>query len=271
MSGGSNSGAWEIGVLWGLAHYGNEEDFYWDVVSGVSAGAINAFATAAYAPEDVKEMTEWASDLWLNLHTHDVWVARDPLIPSLWDNISLLDSSPLFDYMKNIGEGFPEGFKRRVVVAADNVNTGAYTEFNSLNVPYEEFYNVAGASGSIPVVFPPHEYRGSYYMDGGTVQNANLGSAVNHCLDFVDDYSDIIVDIVLCTDPREKPETVSENAWHNWKRSRHQGSYWKDYNHIAEQKRAFPDVNYRYYFAEHGTGCVGFSQLNFDGDVTWCY
>ena len=27
MSGGSNYGAWEVGILWGLTHYGNPEDY----------------------------------------------------------------------------------------------------------------------------------------------------------------------------------------------------------------------------------------------------
>lgn len=27
MSGGGSNGAWEVGVLWGLVHYGNPEDF----------------------------------------------------------------------------------------------------------------------------------------------------------------------------------------------------------------------------------------------------
>jgi len=57
MSGGANNGAWEIGVLWGLAHYGNPEDYYWDVISGISAGAINASGTAGWKPEEVLEMT----------------------------------------------------------------------------------------------------------------------------------------------------------------------------------------------------------------------
>lgn len=80
MSGGSNMGAWEVGVMWGLAHYGNPEDYYWDVVSGVSAGAINAAGTAAWKPEEVVEMTEYLSDSWYNLTTEDIWVWRpDPL------------------------------------------------------------------------------------------------------------------------------------------------------------------------------------------------
>ena len=62
MSGGSNRGAWEAGVIWGLAHYGNPSDFYWDVVSGVSAGSINTAGTAGYKPEEVIEMTEFLSD-----------------------------------------------------------------------------------------------------------------------------------------------------------------------------------------------------------------
>jgi predicted acylesterase/phospholipase RssA len=62
LSGGSNNGAWEVGVIWGLTHYGNPEDYYWDVVTGISAGAINTAGTAGWAPEDVVEMTEYLSD-----------------------------------------------------------------------------------------------------------------------------------------------------------------------------------------------------------------
>ena len=49
LSGGSNNGAWEVGVLWGLVNYGNSTDFTWDVVSGISAGAINTAGIATWA------------------------------------------------------------------------------------------------------------------------------------------------------------------------------------------------------------------------------
>ena len=35
-------------------------------------------------------------------------------------------------------------------------------------------------------------------MDGGTVWNTNLVSAVDRCLEQVDDESQIIIDIALC-------------------------------------------------------------------------
>ena len=41
LSGGGSNGAWEMGVLWGLTHYGTPSDFTWDVVTGISAGSIN--------------------------------------------------------------------------------------------------------------------------------------------------------------------------------------------------------------------------------------
>ena len=65
LSGGSNNGAWEVGLMWGLTHYGNAEDYYWDVVSGISAGAINTAGTAGWHPEEVVEMNQYLSDAWL--------------------------------------------------------------------------------------------------------------------------------------------------------------------------------------------------------------
>ena len=49
MSGGGVNGAWEAGVIYGLIHYGNPKDFQWDVVSGVSAGCINAAGVSVWA------------------------------------------------------------------------------------------------------------------------------------------------------------------------------------------------------------------------------
>jgi predicted acylesterase/phospholipase RssA len=53
MSGGANNGAWEGGVMWGLAHYGNPRDFHWDVVTGISAGSINTAYLVGWSPGHV--------------------------------------------------------------------------------------------------------------------------------------------------------------------------------------------------------------------------
>jgi len=61
LSGGGANGTWEIGVLWGLLHYGNPEDFAYDWISGISAGAINVAALSGWSKGNEKNATEWAS------------------------------------------------------------------------------------------------------------------------------------------------------------------------------------------------------------------
>ena len=73
MSGGANYGSWETGVVWGLTHYGDPADFAWNVITGVSAGAINTAATAVFATGDEVAMTELLSDSWANLSSPDIW------------------------------------------------------------------------------------------------------------------------------------------------------------------------------------------------------
>ena len=50
--------------MWGLVNYGNSTDFTWDVVTGVSAGAINTAGIATWAPGTEKDMIEWLSNAW---------------------------------------------------------------------------------------------------------------------------------------------------------------------------------------------------------------
>ena len=49
MSGGGAHGAFEAGVLWGLIkNEPNKDKYIYDVVTGVSAGSINALGVAAW-------------------------------------------------------------------------------------------------------------------------------------------------------------------------------------------------------------------------------
>mmetsp|Transcript_3721 Transcript_3721/g.4263 ORF Transcript_3721/g.4263 Transcript_3721/m.4263 type:complete len:86 (+) Transcript_3721:51-308(+) len=57
LSGGGSNGAWEAGVLWGFLNYGNPADFKYEVVTGVSAGAINSLAISGWELGKEAEMT----------------------------------------------------------------------------------------------------------------------------------------------------------------------------------------------------------------------
>ena len=130
MSGGANRGAWEAGVLWGLAHYGNPEDYHYDVISGVSAGSINTAGLAGWAPEDIVEMTEYMSDVWLGLTNSDVWNERpDPYVQIPLGEPSLLDDSAALATIRDV-MSLKSDFAKRVTVASVDLQTGEYHEFN---------------------------------------------------------------------------------------------------------------------------------------------
>ena len=68
----------------------------------------------------------------------------------------------------------------------------------------------AMASGSIPVVFPPSNFlEGKKLIDGGSAWNVNIDGAINECLaNYVDDHSDIIVDVFIASWSTGKLEPV---------------------------------------------------------------
>lgn len=134
MSGGGSNGAWEAGVLWGFAHSEHPEEFHYDVITGVSAGAINTAALAGFAPEDIVAATEFLSDTWNTLTNDQIWSYQPNIAPVEGEGIDwklgvngflnyngALNSDPALATMDRILKGFPEGYKRSVVLAAADV------------------------------------------------------------------------------------------------------------------------------------------------------
>lgn len=164
--------------MWGLLHYGNPEDYAWDVVSGISAGAINTGGIATWATGTELEMTEWLSDKWTTLHTSDIWTQREGTpFDLIFEEPSLLDDDPALAELKSIisDQG---SIARRFTVGAVDVNTGDFIAMDQTNTTFDTLAQSALSSGSIPVVFPPQHLNGYVFMDGGTVWNVNLDSAV---------------------------------------------------------------------------------------------
>ena len=74
MSGGGAKGAFEAGALYGLIM--NDEDkskYAYDVVTGVSAGAINTAAVSLFKPGDEVNMVQFMSDTWSGINDASVF------------------------------------------------------------------------------------------------------------------------------------------------------------------------------------------------------
>lgn len=102
-------------------------------------------------------------------------------------------------------------------------------------LPRSEHARAFVASALIPGVFEPDHWDGKVLMDGGTVWNTNLVSAVQRCRETVDDDSEITVDIVVCGFPTlDQNWEFSSQAMSNWLRFRDIQSYHDDIADISE-------------------------------------
>ena len=91
LSGGSNHALWEAGVIWGLLHYGDPADFAWDVISGISAGALNTGLMSVWATGDEYAMSEHLSDLWASIEEEgQLFMTWDGKMPSVENVIASL-------------------------------------------------------------------------------------------------------------------------------------------------------------------------------------
>ena len=128
------------------------------------------------------------------------------------------------------------------------------------------------SSASIPVVFPPQSLGSHVFMDGGTVWNLNLDSAVQQCLNKGFDASDIIADIAICgyNSIPEDALDVEKKAYVNWQQMNQVQGYYKNTDSIWEQASAYPGMDIRYYFQERN-GCPdSMGGLDFNNSTTWC-
>lgn len=89
-------------------------------------------------------------------------------------------------------------YARRVTIGAADVNTGEFIEFTQDNTSYYDLAQAALSSSSIPGIFPPQNFKGHLLMDGGTVWDVNISSAIKQCHQLGAINEEIIVDIAVC-------------------------------------------------------------------------
>ena len=169
------------------------------MVTGISAGAVNSAVLSAYAPEDIVEAAQFLSDTCAELTNSSVWSFWDyeGPIEGCFKERGCLDDSPMIQTLGDTLKLFPEGYKRRITLGSVDANTGDFITFDQNNTDFSEINLAAVAASSIPVAFPPLLYKGMTMLDGMTDQDVNMISAINQCLEVVDDQSKIIIDTVI--------------------------------------------------------------------------
>ena len=170
LSGGGAKGAYQIGVLKALIEKGHR----WDVVCGVSVGALNASLISMYDKRNQDKAVSFLEKVWVNEIKEDKDVFKPWLpwyftfLPALWKG-SLYSTKPLKKLItKNWTQPRVKDSDVDLYVGAVNLNTGYYETVDHND---ENILDFILASASFPIAFPPVKIRGHKYTDGG-VRNA---------------------------------------------------------------------------------------------------
>jgi NTE family protein len=214
LTGGGARGAYQAGALRAIAEISGERTLPFPIVSGVSAGAINALFIAARA-DDFSEATTQLWDLWERLHTADVFVTRPTALFRIGARLLaeltlgafirerrinyLLDTRPLHQLVAantspvgRIQRHFAEGLLEALAVTATDYRSGNAVTFYDSRTPIEPWARTARlgvrayirpehalASAALPMFFAPVEVDGRYFGDGGIRLTAPLSTVIH--------------------------------------------------------------------------------------------
>jgi len=211
LSGGGARGAYQVGVLRQIAR--QHPEFSFPIITGVSAGAINAAFIASHR-EDMAEATEQLAQRWSTLSTSAV-MRTD--VPSLLGNAlriagtmatggsriapptrGLVDTKPLRRFLEtlvkpeNIEANIRDGRLQALAVSATSYRTGdsiTFVQGSPETVMWNRFRRQSRAdrigvdhvlaSAAIPLFFPAWRVEGEYFGDGSLRQPYPLAPAVH--------------------------------------------------------------------------------------------
>ena len=213
LAGGGARAAYQVGVLMAVAHmlprdHGNP----FPIISGTSAGAINAVGLAAGSMH-FRRATAFLAKMWKSLHVSQVYRADWPYFARAFlawggsvltggklvhNPASLLDNSPLRELLSQavnfdgVSRAVQSGDLRALSLTASCYTTGQSVSFFEGRDDIDEWhrYQRLGvresigvdhlmATSAIPMVFPAATINGRFYCDGAIRQMAPLSPALH--------------------------------------------------------------------------------------------
>ena len=210
LSGGGARGAYQAGVLKGIAEF-IDHDFPFRVVTGVSAGAINASVIAS-GPGTFRQAAQSMEQAWLDLSIDHVfktsvgslsWSFARWLGLLLTGRISLgvrgiFDTAPLCQYLsrhlplQHIDANIEAGRLRALALSATRYSTGETVTFVHGAPDIETWHRARRcavrakttldhvmASAALPLLFPAIQLDDGYYGDGSIRHASPLAPAIH--------------------------------------------------------------------------------------------
>lgn len=198
LSGGGGKGSYQVGAL---KYIIGEKHVTYDVMCGVSVGAINVAFLAMFKAGEEAQAALQLSDLWGQLDNSKIYRRWRPFgrLHAIW-NKSFFDSSPLHHLLnKHISLEKIRESGKQVNVGAVSLSSGKYTIFDQTSA---HFINAVIASASFPVMLTPVSFMGQLWSDGGIKEISPIKKAVDIGADVID---------VIITNPVNRMKKFLDN------------------------------------------------------------
>ncbi|HMC20674.1 MAG TPA: patatin-like phospholipase family protein [Thermoanaerobaculia bacterium] len=214
LTGGGARAAYQVGLLKGLAHH--FPNLHFQIITGVSAGAINAVFLAA-REGTLQEKIDQLAQTWCDLRCHHIFTpnyrallpfrsALKTVLPKSWRRFphGLFNAGPLAALLRQlfdspvrnmpidgIRRNLQRGELRAIALIALDYTTGQSVRWvqgrrfdvfegpNRRTGPAELTVEHILASAAIPFIFPAVRIEDSWYGDGGIRLSAPLSAAVH--------------------------------------------------------------------------------------------
>lgn len=212
LTGGGARGAYQVGVLKAVADlFPKRSHNPFSIITGTSAGAINAVAIAASA-NNFRLSIKKVEQIWANLevakvYNADTWHIGSSFIRlfmSLFNAgisksrpLSLLDNSPLRELLRhsiqfrNIQSRIDRGYLDAVGITASAYSSGESVTFFQGNTEIRKWHNARKigqpsvvsiehlmASSALPTIFPAEMIGREYFGDGALRQISPISPAL---------------------------------------------------------------------------------------------
>jgi NTE family protein len=174
LSGGGSKSAWSTGVL---QHLLGDLHIQYDIIVGVSSGAINAAFLGMYPLGNEKSSVDDMSKMWLDLRQDQVYKKWKPFgILHVVHKQSFYDSSPLRNLLKqSIDIKKIRSSGKKIIVGTVSLTSGKYTNFDQTS---DNFIDAVIGSSSFPCLFEPIKIEGHWFSDGGIKSVSPITSAI---------------------------------------------------------------------------------------------
>lgn len=187
LSGGGAYGSFELGVVSKMIEDGKGK---WDLVTGVSAGSINALYLGTILPEDEHDIPVLKT-LWENTKSKDIYSYE-----FFMNGLSFYKTDALKKTITNIFAN--RKLVRPIIISATSMNRGNKQLFTNTDIELYGFVDPIMASTAIPIVFPPYKWSNDVYVDGGLSSNILIEDAIEWAYNQKKDTESIVIDVVIC-------------------------------------------------------------------------